>query len=103
MTTTRMSITAAAAKGISALAASTEKERIILTDHGRVAAVVDSAERLDESIHAIRQASGAVLDWAASLVSKRGEHITLEEVCARVGVDPAIVRERVQLRVTPEG
>jgi intracellular sulfur oxidation DsrE/DsrF family protein len=97
-----MPITTAANKGVSAVAASAEKERIVLTSHGRAVAVVDSAERIDESIRAIRQASGAVLDWAASLVSERGERLTLEEVCARVGVDPAAVRERVQRRVAAE-
>jgi len=99
MATTRMPITTAAKKGISAVTASAEKERVVLTSHGRAVAVVDSAERIDESIRAVRLASGAVLDWAASLVSERGERITFEDVCERVGVDPEAVRERVQLRV----
>lgn len=95
-----MPITIAAKKGVSAVAATAEKERVILTSHGRAVAVVDSAERLDESIRTIREAADAVLDWAASLVSERGDRLTLEEVCARSGVDPALVRERAQLRST---
>jgi PHD/YefM family antitoxin component YafN of YafNO toxin-antitoxin module len=94
-----MPITTAARKGVSAVAASAEKERVVLTSHGRTVAVVDSAERLDESIRTVREAAGAVLDWAASQVSERGERLTLDEVCARIGVDPELVRERARQRI----
>lgn len=41
--------------------------------------MVDSAERLDESIH---------ITWAASQVFERGGRLTLDEVYARVEIDP---------------
>jgi hypothetical protein len=94
--TTRMSITTASRKGISAVAAAAATERVVLTNRGLPVAVVDTAERLDESVREVRQAAGAVLDWAASLVSQRGQRTTLEEVCARVGVDADVVRDRAR-------
>jgi hypothetical protein len=102
MPSTRMPITTAERKGVSAVAASAEKERVLLTSHGRTVAVADSAERLDESLRVVREAAGAVLDWAASLVSERGDRLTLDEVCARTGVDPDVVRERVRQRTAIE-
>lgn len=98
--TTRMPITTAASKGVSSVAATAERRRVVLTNHGRAVAVIDSAERIDESVRTVREAASAVLDWAASLVAERGERLSLEEVCARVGVDPEVVRERVRQRDT---
>ena len=69
------------------------EQRVVLTSHGRPVAVVDSAERLDESARLIREASLAVLDAAADLVSARGKKFSLDEVCTRVGVDAGRVRE----------
>lgn len=103
MSGVRMPITTASRKGVSAVAAAAHKERVVLTNHGRPVAVVDSAERLDETARKVREATGAVLDWAASRVSDRGQRLTLDELCARAGVDPDVVRERVRQRMQPNG
>jgi hypothetical protein len=62
-------------------------------------AVVDSAERLDEDVRRLREASLAVVDAAAKLVSNRAKMFELDEVCARVGLDPERVRQLAAERV----
>ena len=96
--TTRMPITTASRKGISAVATAATTERIVLTNQGRPVAVVDSAERLDDAARTMREAALGVLDWAASKVAADGARLSLDEVCARVGVDPDTVRERARAR-----
>jgi hypothetical protein len=95
-----MPITTASRKGISAVAAAACKERVLLTSQGRPVAVVDSAERIDESLREVRQAAGAVLDWAASLVSERSERMTLDQVCSRLDLDADRIRDLAQQRLT---
>ena len=58
-------------------------------------AVVDSAERIDDSLRGVREAALAILDAAADVVSGRSAKLDLDEVCARVGVDVETVRRRV--------
>lgn len=89
----RMPVATASRKGISGVVTAADEQRVVLTSHGRPVAVVDSAERLDESARLIREASLAVLDAAADLVSARGKKFSLDEVCTRVGVDAGRVRE----------
>ena len=79
------------------MAAAAEDERVVLTSHGRVVAVVDSAQRLEEHAREVREARLAVLDAAADLVSARGTRMNLAEVCARLGIDPDRVRERIDV------
>lgn len=90
-----MPLSTASRKGISAVAAASETERIVLTNHGRAVAVVDSAERLDEQARLVRQACQAVLDSAADLVAERGKRFDLDDACLRLGLDPARVRARI--------
>ncbi len=97
-----MPITTASRKGVSALAAAAQAERVILTNHGRPVAVVDSAERIDETVRQVREAASAVLDWAASRVSERGETMSFEELCVRAGVDAAVVMARVHDQASAE-
>lgn len=98
---TRVPITTASRRGISRLATDSEKNRVALTSHGRVVAVVDSAERLDADARLIRESTAAVLDAAADLASGRGKVFTLAETCQKLGIDPERVRARAdELRNT---
>ena len=99
MCSIRMPITTAARKGISAVTATAIDSRVMLTRHGRVVAVVDSAERLDRDLRQVREASAAVLDFYAARVSERSEKFDLDQVCARLGVDADQIRERAGQRV----
>lgn len=94
----RIPITVASRKGISAIASDANNGRIVLTNHGRAVAVVDSAERIDEDLRRMREASSAVLDAAADLVSRRSQKFDLEEVCARLGLDFETIRQRARQR-----
>ena len=89
-----MPMSVASRKGVSAVAAAADEQRVVLTSHGRVVAVVESAERLDEQARQVREARLAVLDAAADLLSARGSKHSLDDVCARLGIDPVRVRER---------
>ncbi len=89
-----MPMSVASRKGVSAVAAAADEQRVVLTSHGRVVAVVESAERLDEQARQVREARLAVLDAAAHLLSARGSKHSLDDVCARLGIDPVRVRER---------
>jgi prevent-host-death family protein len=95
----RMPVSSAARKGVSGVIAAAEEHRVILTSHGRPLAVVDSAERLDESARQLREAALAVLDAAADLVSQRSPKLSLVEVCDRLGLDAAQVQARVRHRL----
>jgi len=88
----RMPVTTASRKGVSKLAAEAEDHRVILTSHGRPVAVVDSAERLDEDMRLVREASLSVVEAAGDLALGRSSRFTLEEVCAKLNVDPRRVR-----------
>ncbi|MEO7124021.1 MAG: hypothetical protein ABI400_13075 [Lacisediminihabitans sp.] len=94
MTTLRMPVSAAARKGISAVAAGAAEQRIVLTRMGHDVAVVDSAQRLDETVRVVRSAAREVLDSYAGLAHSRGGSNSLAEVCARLGLDEAFVRDR---------
>lgn len=91
---TRMPISTASRKGVSAVAAAAREQRVLLTNHGRTVAVVDAPDRVDEQARMVREASLAVLDAAADLVSARGNRFNLDETCARFGIDPQRVRDR---------
>ncbi|MFD7075515.1 hypothetical protein ACFV9G_15000 [Nocardioides sp. NPDC059952] len=66
-------------------------------------AVIGSAEYLDANLRPLREAMARVLDEAADIVSSRGDLLSLEQTCERLGVDVDRVRERVHhdARVTP--
>lgn len=92
---TRMPISIGSRKGLSAVVSSAESERVVLTSHGRPVAVVDTAERLDEDLRRIRAAADAVVDFATGEAARNaGKRLNLDEVCARIGVDADVIRER---------
>ena len=93
----RMPITVASRKGVSALAAEASHSRVILTNHGRPVAIVDSAERIDQDLRRLREASAAILDVAADLVSQRSEKFDFDAVCSRLGLDASSIRSKAQL------
>lgn len=90
----RMPIATASRKGVSRLAAESEKHRVVLTSHGRPVAVVDSASRLDDDLRRIREASRFVIEAAGDLALGRSSGLTLEDVCAKLDIDPQRVRTR---------
>ena len=94
MTTLRMPITTAARKGISSVAAEAETRRVVLTSHGRPVAVVDSAERLDEDLRLVREASRSVVEAAADLALGRSGKLDLGQLSDKLGVDVERVRAR---------
>lgn len=90
--TTRVPISVAAKRGVSSLAASASTERVVLVNHGRPVAVVDSAERLDADLRLMREAALAVLDCAADKVASRSLTHDLDSVCKLLDLDPEKVR-----------
>lgn len=95
MSATRVPMTMAARMGISKLAARSAEQPIVLTSHGRPVAVLGSAERLEADARIMREASAAVLDAAADLVSARGDLLSLDETCERLGIRADVVRARL--------
>lgn len=97
--TLRMPVTVAARKGVSAVAAQSVDQRVVLTNHGRPVAVVDSAERLDEDVRTLREAARLVTDtFAHRAADARPATLNLDEVCERLGLDVQNVRDRAARR-----
>ncbi len=94
--TVKVPVSAAARKGVSALAEMSEDMRVALTSHGRVVAVVDSPGRVDEEVRMVREAAWSVVEASADLVAQRSRRYSLEQLCAKVGVDVNRVRERAE-------
>ncbi|RIT36784.1 hypothetical protein D2E76_16140 [Mycobacteroides abscessus] len=92
--TMNLPVTLAARKGVSALAQLSETQRVALTSHGRVVAVVDSPTRVDEQAREVREAAWAVVEAAANLTAHRQNRYSLDELCAKAGVDIERVRTR---------
>jgi hypothetical protein len=92
--TVNLPVSLAARKGVSALAELSGDNRVALTSHGRVVAVVDSPDRVDAEVREVREAAWAVMEAAADLVARRDRRHSLDEVCAKVGVDVSRVRAR---------
>jgi hypothetical protein len=61
---------------------------------GSLAIMKETREHLDADVRALRQATARVIDVAADIVSSRGDLLSLEETCERLGVDVDRVRER---------
>jgi PHD/YefM family antitoxin component YafN of YafNO toxin-antitoxin module len=93
-----MPVATASRKGVSKLAAEAEDHRVVLTSHGRPVAIVDSAERLDEDLRRVREAARSVVETAADMALGRTSRFSLEEVCAKLNIDPAKVRERAETK-----
>ncbi|GAB20251.1 hypothetical protein GOEFS_108_00110 [Gordonia effusa NBRC 100432] len=94
MSTVNVPMSVASRKGVSALADLIEENRVALTSHGRVVAVVDSPARVDSEAREVRNAAWAVVEAAASLAVQRSPRLTLDELCAKVSVAPERVRQR---------
>lgn len=93
--TLRVPISVASRKGLSSIIAKAETERVLVTSHGRVVAVVDTAERLDEALRRIREAADTVVESAVALAAQgAGERWDLEAACARLGLDHRRIEER---------
>lgn len=93
----RMPMTVAARKGVSAVAATAEDRRVVLTSHGRPVAVIDSAERLDDALRTVREAARIVVEAAAdAALERRPAKLHLDDVCARLGISVERVRARAR-------
>lgn len=91
----RIPVSIASRKGLSRVIAAAETERVLLTSHGRVVAVIDTAERLDEDLRRIREAADAILESAVALAADNaGKRWDLDATCARLGIDRSRVEER---------
>lgn len=91
-----MPVSTAARKGVSAVAATAADQRVVLTSLGRPVAVVDSADRLDEAMRTMREASRAVVESLADSARARSGSHSLADVCSRLGIDEAAVRARAE-------
>ena len=93
----RVPIAAAAERGVSWLADLAAERRVLLTRYGRLAAAVDSAERLDETARLVGEARREVTDRLADVAAGRaGAWHALDPVCERLGIDPERVRARAR-------
>lgn len=94
---TRMPVSVGSRKGLSKVVSTAEEQRVLLTNHGRVVAVVDSAERLDEDLRRLREAADTVIEMAVSgAVEDAGKRWDLDAVCDRLGLDVSVVRDRAR-------
>ena len=94
----RIPLTAARRQGLAALVDLAADEPLLLTRWGHPAAVIASAEWMDEDLRTLREAALTVLDAAADLVAERSPQHTLDEACERLGVDADVVRRRAAQR-----
>ena len=93
----RMPIAVAAAKGVSAVATTSTEQRVVLTNPGHPVAIVDSAERIDEDLRRVREATRAFVESTADAVlERRPAKLDLNDVCLRLGVDVERVRARAR-------
>ncbi|HMS12928.1 MAG: hypothetical protein V9E99_03080 [Microthrixaceae bacterium] len=93
--TLRIPVSVAARKGVSAIAAEAAAHRVVLTNHGRPIAVVDSAERLDEDVRTLREAARLVTEaFADQAIDAHPAKLSIEEVCGRLGLDVETVRAK---------
>ena len=92
MMTLRMPISTAARRGISAVVAAAEDAPVVLTNHGRAVARVEGPAQAEAAARMLREARLAVLDAAADLAQQRSARFSLEEACARLGLDAERVR-----------
>lgn len=92
----RVPIQEAAKRGVSWLNEVAHERRVLLTRFGRVDAVVDSAERLDETAAKVEVASREVVERFADLALGRSSRWSLADVCSKLGLDPERVRGRAR-------
>lgn len=87
----RIPLTTARRRGLAALVDLAADEPILITRWGHPATVIASAW-MDEALRITREAALTVLDGAADLVAERSQRHSLEQACARLGVDADVVR-----------
>lgn len=90
----RVPIQEASKRGVSWLNETAADRRILLTKFGRVDSVVDSAERLDATAEKVDIAAREIVERFADLSLARSRRWSLDDVCAKLGIDAAQVRER---------
>ena len=90
----RVPIQVASQRGISWLNDQAASRRILLTRFGKVSAVIDSAQRIDESVARLESASREVVATFCDRATARTPAVDLETLCSRLGLDPAKVRQR---------
>lgn len=90
----RVPIAEAAKRGVSWLSETAGERRILLTRFGRVASVVDSAQRLDDTIAKIDVAARSITDHFAEVSRERVGAHSLEDVCGKLDLDLSRVRAR---------
>lgn len=94
---TRMPVSVGSRKGLSKVVSTAEEQRVLLTNHGRVVAVVDSAERLDEDLRRLREAADSVIEFAVGEATHNvGKRWDLDAVCDRLGLDSSAIRDRAR-------
>lgn len=90
----RVPITVASQRGVSWLNEHAATRRILLTRFGKVSSVVDSAERLDDTAARIDEAARAVIHAFSGVAASRALPNSLNDVCERLNLDLAKVRQR---------
>lgn len=96
--TVRVPIEIADERGVVWLVETARERRVLLIENGRVSAVVDAVDRLNESLEKVEFATQQVVSAFADSAAESSSSWSLDETCARLGIDPARVRERARPR-----
>lgn len=92
----RVPISEAAKRGLSWVNETAVDRRVVLTRFGQTTTVVDSAERLDDTVAKIDLAARAVTDHFADAALDRTGRVSLADVIGKLGLDPEAVRARAE-------
>lgn len=90
----RVPVSQAARRGVSWLNDTASDRRVVLTRFGKVTSVVDSAERVDEAARVLAALRAEAVAVHADMAAGRTGRLSLDELCAQVGIDPKQVRAR---------
>jgi len=90
----RVPVSQAARRGVSWLNDTASDRRVVLTRFGKVASVVDSAERVDDTARVLATLRAEAVAVHADVAAGRTGRLSLDELCAKVGIDPKQVRAR---------
>jgi hypothetical protein len=92
----RVPISEATKRGVSWLNDTAAERRVLLTRFGKVSAAVDSAESLDATASKVDAARREVVEHFADVAAGRTPRYSLEDVCSKLGLDPARVHVRAK-------
>jgi hypothetical protein len=92
----RVPIQVASQRGVSWLNEQAATRRILLTRFGKVASVIDSADRIDAALARLEVAAREVTDNFCDRASNRTPTVDLETLCSRLGLDPVQIRRRAE-------